>query len=132
MRKVLGFAILVWWISSCNKNNVNHYSLSGAYAGTFHRSGDTSGPSHILITFYEDSFSGTSDKNYYPAICNGTYKVFGDSITIQNLCVFPAFFDWTLIFNGNFAFSMKGDSVNFTRNYGDFAYMPDIYALKKQ
>ena len=132
MKKILGFAILVWWISSCNKNNEHPYPLSGSYAGTFHRTGDTSAPSHIQITFDEDSFSGTSDRNFYPAICNGTYRVFGDSIAIQNLCAFPAFFDWTLIFSGNYAYSMKGDSIYFTRNFGDFAYTPDVYALKKQ
>ena len=132
MRKIFGFVILVWWIVSCNKSNNNVYPLSGTYIGTFHRSGDTSAPSNIQIIFKEDSFSGTSDRTFYPAICNGTYSVFGDSIAIQNLCAFPADFDWTLIFNGNYAFSMQGDSVYFTRNYGDFAYMPDIYALKKQ
>jgi hypothetical protein len=132
MRKVLVFVILVWWISSCNKNNPHPYLLNGTYAGTFHRSGDTSAPSNVQINFYEDSFSGTSDRTFYPAICNGTYRVFGDSIAIQNLCAFPADFDWTFIFNGNFSFSMQGDSVYFTRNYGDFAYMPDVYALKKQ
>jgi hypothetical protein len=133
MSKVLGFVIMVWWISSCNKNSEHpYYFPSGTYAGTFTRSGDTSGPSHIQITFHEDSFSGTSDRNFYPAICNGTYRVFGDSIAIQNLCAFLAFFDWTLIFNGNYQFSIQGDSVYFTRNYGDFAYLPDVYALKKQ
>jgi hypothetical protein len=132
MKKILGFAILVWWISSCNKSIINPNPLSGIYAGTFHRTGDTSAPSHIQITFNEDSFSGRSDRNFYPAICNGTYRIFGDSIAIQNLCDFPADFDWTFIFNGHYAYSMKGDSIYFTRNYGDFAYLPDVYALKKQ
>ena len=99
MRNLFGFAVLLWFISSCNKNNEQLYFLSGTYAGTFHRSGDTSAPSHIKINFYRDSFSGTSDRNFYPAICNGTYEIFGDSIAIQNLCVFPAYFDWTFIFN---------------------------------
>ena len=132
MRKILGFAILVWWISSCNKNNEQLYFLSGTYAGTFHRSGDTAAPSDIKINFYRDSFSGTSDRNFYPAICNGTYRVFGDSIAIQNDCAFPAFLLWIDILSGNFEYSTKGDSIYFTRNYGDFAYMPDVYALKKQ
>ena len=133
MRKVLGFVILLWWITSCNKNNVNPQLLPGTYTGTFHRTGDTSAPAHVQISFYEDSFSGTSDRAFfYPAICHGTYKVFGDSIAVQNLCVFTADFNWSFIFNGHFAFSMKGDSIYFTRNYGDFAYLPDVYALKKQ
>ncbi len=132
MRKIFGFVILVWWISSCNKNNVHPYPLSGTYAGTFHRIGDTSSPSQIQISFYEDSFSGTSDRTFFPAICNGTYRVFGDSIAVRNLCVFPADFDWTLIFNRNYAFSMQGDSIYFSRNDGGFAYLQDVYALKKQ
>jgi hypothetical protein len=132
MRNLLGFAVLLWFISSCNKNNEQVYPLSGIYSGTFHRNGDTSAPSHIQISFYNGSFSGTSDKTFNPAICNGTYRVFSDSIAIINLCAFPAFFDWTLIFNGNYAFNVEGDSVYITRNYGDFAYLPDVYALKKQ
>ncbi len=132
MKRALSIALLVWWIFSCNKTNQNPYPLSGTYNGTFHRSGDTSAPSNIQIIFKEDSFSGTSDKNFNPAICNGIYRVFGDSIAIQNLCAFPAYFNWAYIFNGNYAFSMQDDSVYFTRNYGDFAYLPDVYALKKQ
>ncbi len=132
MRKVLWIAMLFWFISSCNKNNVSPYFLDGTYAGTFHRSVDTSTPTHIQISFYNGSFSGISDHSFNPAICNGTYRVFGDSIAVQNLCAFPAFFDWSLIFNGNYQFSTSGDSVYFTRNYGDFAYLPDVYALKKQ
>jgi hypothetical protein len=93
---------------------------------------ELSGPSHIQITFYEDSFSGMSNESYYPAISNGTYRVFGDSIAIQNLFFFTPNFDYTFIFTGNYAYSSKGDSIYFTRNYGDFTYMPDVYALKKQ
>ncbi len=132
MKNLLGYVILLWFIPSCNKNYINPYHLSGTYAGTFHRSGDTSAPSKIKISFYKDSFIGTSDHNFYPAICNGTYRVFGDSIAIQNDCAFPAFLLWIDIFSGNFEYSTKGDSIYFTRNYGDFTYMPDVYALKKQ
>ena len=133
MRKFLGFAIMVWCISSCNKNNEHLYWLpSGTYEGTFTRSGDTSGPSHIQIIFHKDSFSGTSNRPLYPAICNGTYRFFSDSIAIQNDCAFPAFLLWNDIFSGNFEYSTNGDSIYFTRNYGDFAYMPDVYALKRQ
>jgi hypothetical protein len=133
MRNLFVFAMLCWGFFSCNKNNTNPYPLSGTYVGTFHRTGDTAAPAHVQIIFYEDSFSGTSDRAFfYPAICHGTYMVFGDSIAVQNLCVFTANFDWSFIFGGNFAFNMQADSIYITRNYGDFAYMPDVYALKKQ
>jgi hypothetical protein len=132
MRKVQGIALLVCWISSCNKSNQNAYPLSGTYAGTFHRSGDTISPSHIQITFYQDSFSGKTDRTFYPIICYGTYRIFSDSIAVQDFCVLPAFLAWTDIFSGNYQYSTMGDSIYFTRSYGDLCYLPDIYALKKQ
>jgi hypothetical protein len=132
MRNLFGLAILLWIISSCNKNIEHPLLPAGTYVGTFTRSGVNSAPSHIRITFYEGKFSGTSDRPLYPDICNGTYSFFSGSIAIQNLCAFPAFLLWNDIFSGNFEYSTKSDSIFFTRNYGDFAYMPDVYALKKQ
>jgi hypothetical protein len=101
------------------------------YMGTFFRGGPLIDPSpaNVTLRFKDGKFEGTSSETNYPAICNGTYKVKGSTISFLNECFFPANFDWSFIVAGDFEYELKGDSLKMRRSYEGGNY--DQYMLKK-
>ena len=90
----------------------------GVYTGTFQRQlafggGDAA---NVTIIFSSNTWSGQSDKQNYPALCHGTFKIEKGKIFITNLCVFTADFNWSLIFSGEYDFSLKDDSLEIFHN----------------
>ena len=107
----------------------------GEYIGTFQRQlafggGDTS---HVSITFSSNTWTGVSDKQHYPALCHGTYSIKKDKIIFNNVCIFTADFDGTLILGGEFDFNLDDNLLKFNHNYSGSltdAYN-DCYSLKR-
>jgi hypothetical protein len=132
MRNLLGFAVLLWFISSCNKSNLTAPVLSGTYNGTFTRNfGDSSLSSNLQLIFTGGSYKGTTIGNF-PLICPSNFQITSDSIFFQNPCFLPANIDEAFILIGNYKLHVQGDSLIFSRIMGDFIYEEDIYRLKKQ
>jgi hypothetical protein len=134
MRKLWAILPALILVSTCSKkDSPPQTTIIGVYAGSFERIyGDTGIKRGVSITFSTNKFSGSSDSTHYPAICNGSYAIAGDSINFQNQCDFPANFDWTYILNGKYSLKIKNDSLQISHTYGDFIYEADIYRLKKQ
>ena len=120
---------------SCEDKDINinkNTNLTlGTYKGQFIRSNPNSkfAPSNITLTFTCDKFSGESDKEKYPAICNGTYKITGQEIEFFDACAWTADFDWTYILNGKFTLTTDGRKVEMRRSQNG---QSDSYKLELQ
>ena len=108
---------------ACNNDDDPHININGTYTGTFERSGVLS---NVELDFAENAFTGSSEVNKYPAICNGNYSKTSNEITFSNLCIWTAEFDWTLILDGNWTFDLNGDNLTLIKSNGD------KYILTKQ
>ena len=119
-------------ISSCSEDATTFELLDGTYTGTFGRSGPNARyvSSNVEITFDNQKFEGTSDREKYPAICKGTYKIIGSEIEFVDSCFWTSEFDWTFILAGKFELSWNGEEIIITRSYE--GGVVDVYRLKRQ
>ena len=133
MRHFLAAALsMLLLTTACTKTDQPLPTLSGTYVGTFQRqdAAGTGPVSQVSLTFAGATWSGTSQMPKYPALCNGTYKVTGaDGITFANACFWTAEFDWTLILSERQKLIVRGDEVEFIREWGSHH---DVYKLRKQ
>jgi hypothetical protein len=68
------------------------------------------------MTFSSNTWSGSGDHVKYPALCNGTYKIEGDTIVFENVCVWTAEFDASLILSGKYKLVRTENSIEFNRD----------------
>ena len=119
MKTILLFLTLLTCLAACKKETQNYITVpDGTYVGTFQRElvwaeNDTA---KIKITFLANTWTGSSDKNNYPALCKGTYKIEGDTIIFENQCEWTAEFDWSLILSGKYVIKTKGNTIEFYRD----------------
>lgn len=95
---------------SCDKEKENSPELAfrGSFSGHFHRTGMDTIP--VFLDFAENTYSGYSSRTKYPAICRGSWQTSGTTISFTDSCTWTADFDWTLILNGNYNFSIENDN----------------------
>ena len=118
---VLGLVLMM----RCNKNDDENAQpeISGAYIGIFERNGNTS---NIELNFMNGIYSGESEIEKFPAICNGNYLISNNTIEFENVCVWTAEFDWTLILGENWNYTKENNILIMTKSNGD------KYTLTKQ
>ena len=118
---VLGFVLMM----RCNKNDDENAQseISDAYIGIFERNGNTS---NVELNFMNGIYSGESEIEKFPAICNGNYSVSNNTIEFENACVWTAEFDWTLILGENWNYTKENNILIMTKSNGD------KYTLTKQ
>ncbi|KYP12988.1 hypothetical protein, partial [Flavihumibacter sp. CACIAM 22H1] len=106
--------------------------LEGAYSGTFKRYHDpVNKTAAIRLVFEKNTWTGTSNLPHYPALHKGNYRITeSSSFYVENTAGWTADFDWTLILDGNYILHQVGDSLVFTKSYGNGNV--DVYKLKKQ
>lgn len=122
---VLMCALIVF--SSCDKANTESNGLYGVYKGYFSRTGNDT--SLVDLEFTGGNFSGSSNRNKYPAICRGSFDIEENRISFHDSCAWTADFDWSLILNGdyNISFNQEGTvRIWRTTNAGT-----DEYLLRK-
>lgn len=135
MRRIT-ISALVALLVACNKsNNTMDTPLSppqgAVYKGTFRRVGTGNEfISAVSLAFMGNGWTGTSQFQKYPALCNGTYRGNDHELIFENGCVWTAEFDWTLILAGSYQLTVDGDSLVLLKSYG--AGFSDVYRLKKQ
>jgi len=115
--------------SACSKNNDNNTpgDFSGAYVGTFSRTGmDTA---NVRLNIGNGIFSGQSDRVKYPAICHGSYSQGDNTITFVDSCTWTADFDWSLILNGTYNISYPDNTL--IRIWRTSGAITDEYLLRK-
>jgi hypothetical protein len=120
MRKIVWFGCCLISFLGCNKEGQNiSKNIDGVYIGTFQRVlvWSDSDTAKISLTFSSGTWTGTSDKVKYPALCNGTYSIMGDTIIFENGCAWTAEFDWSLILSGKYGLKMDGNTIEISRDY---------------
>ena len=131
MLTVLTVLLFTLVLTSCKKKKHYNRAIDGVWKGTFERQGSIDpGTAQVTLELLDHGFNGTTDRENYPAICNGTFYIqSGDKAVFENKCAWTANFEWTYILNGDYEISKTGDSLYITRTIGDFT---DVYKLKKQ
>ncbi|MGE5108793.1 MAG: hypothetical protein ACM3H8_14720 [Sphingobacteriales bacterium] len=129
--KLLVAVIFSAVLAGCKKSE-DTTILDGVYAGTFYRSHPWSDTATVILNFSGNHFTGQSNKNYYPAICSGTYTVTGNKIHFENSCPWTANFDWSFILSNDFSFTVNGKKLEMVRSYDGIIFYSDNYQLTKQ
>ena len=115
------FSILTFlFFLSCEKEEINNEKFpDGTYIGTFQREPVWSegATASITLTFSSNKWSGSGEREKYPALCRGTYSIKGDTIIFENECPWTAEFDWSLILSGKYLLTKTRDTIEFSRNY---------------
>ena len=123
---ILGAIVILFLALSCSESddtNNPQPELNGNYTGIFERNGITS---IVQLNLENGTFSGDSNIDRFPEICNGNYSVSDNTIAFENECVFTADFDWTLILGDNWNYSLTDEVLMLTKSNGD------TYILNKQ
>jgi hypothetical protein len=125
MRKPGWAFLFVFLFVSCAKDTEPSGDLNGTYNGSYLRTGDQEDAGAVRMVFVADIFSGETTASQLN-ICNGNYKIFGDSINFQNLC------SGNNLLDGNYKMKQAGDSLYFTRVSMGTPQYADYFILKKQ
>ena len=125
MKKILWVAGLLIILYSCDKTETQPY-LDGRYIGIFHRTGmDTA---LINILFDGSRFEGSSNRQNYPAICSGSFRLEENSIFFTDSCMWTANFDWSLILAGSYNINTSDGTVRIWKTNGT---VTDEYLLRQ-
>ena len=90
------------------------------------------GTSEVTLTFTDQHYSGTSQRENYPAICTGNYSVRGNKAEFSDMCNWIQNVHPTLILDGEYEIIINGDSVVLNQAYGDIGFYMNEYKLVKQ
>ncbi|MEL6535971.1 MAG: hypothetical protein AAFQ98_11190 [Bacteroidota bacterium] len=122
--KVMSAITFLLVATACNESNLNNLSVpDGEYSGVFERNGTRV---NVELSFDNGVYSGASETEKFPAICDGEYSVANQQIQFSNECIWTTEFDWTLILDGSWEYTLEGNSLVMTKENGD------SYTLTKQ
>jgi len=127
--------ILLLATSSCEEKSDDKTILEGTYSGTFTNwNNDPAANTVILsgqttVTFTNNTYTSTGNDNKIPAGGSGTFKIEENFVNFVDRNVWTANFDWNLILNGSYTYSMKGDSLFLLKTLGYNHYQ---YELKRK
>ena len=122
----LVLVLILFTILSCKKEvevleeveTIETITIYGNYTGTFFRDGIYS---NVELAFNDWEFTGTSETDNFPAICNGSYTLSDSVVSFQNKCSYTANFDWTLILSGNWNYTLNDNVLKLNNfNGGEF------------
>lgn len=128
-------AVLPVILQSCNFNDekTSEPDLTGTYSGTFtveYQNGEVlSNP--VTVSFMEDNtYQSSGNANYIPAGGSGTYEVDDSQIIFKDTNYWTANFDWNLILDGEYDYSLTGNQLILTaQKNGEALYR---YELTKE
>ena len=132
MKKIIFILALISLLGCEKVEQSNRQFENGTYIGTFQRSNNNT--ANITIIIDSNNWSGISNLEKYPALCNGTYSIIGDSILFTNDCVWTTEFDWSLILKGKYEFKEDGNTIEISKKYYSEGDVTDIdkYIITRQ
>jgi len=136
MKRLVIFSLLILTLLtgliSCKKSTSNSVFPNGTYHGTFQRLSSGKGDiSNVTIVFNDNKWVGQSDKQRYPALCEGSFQISAiNEITFSNSCAWTSDFDWSLILDNEYTVQVVGDKYIMTQNFDNWT--KNIYTLTKQ
>lgn len=116
MRSILFVISLLWILTSCQKSENVTSQPNGKYSGVFtvtYPNGATHSNS-VTVNFSssDKSFNCSGNRNdYYPAGGSGSYKIENSKIVFSDTNIWTANFDWNLILNGSYNYTMNGTQL---------------------
>jgi hypothetical protein len=124
----------VVFMGSCSKTLLQPNSVEGTYKGQFELKNTDSaqampGSGAVTVNFTATDYKASANSNYIPAGGAGTYSVRKDSIDFKDDSMHTANFDWNLLLNGTYRYTVKGDSIMLSKELGTQIY---LYKLKKE
>lgn len=108
--------LLITMVGCSDDDDIIQSNINGNYVGIFERNGNTS---NVVLTFTNGTFNGQSAIEKFPALCNGTFAISGNTITFTNECVWTADFDWSLILSNQWDFSLNNNVLIMIKSNGD-------------
>jgi hypothetical protein len=125
----LVFILCISSLISC-QDDENHTfeKLSGQlFTGTFYGSTPLTKQSPIAVTlsFESNRFSGESENQVSPIICEGTYLLTQQEIQFKNECTNEGVFK----LSGTYSYKKSGDSLSIQRSYNGIM---EVYQLIKR
>ncbi len=109
-------AICISLMSCDNDTNTVENNVNGNYIGVFERNGRTS---NVTLTLNNGSWVGESAIDKFPALCNGIYTTSSGAILFENVCPWTAQFDWTLILDDNWNYTLNNNTLILTKSNED-------------
>lgn len=127
-------AIVSFAINSCSSDDEpSTPNLTGTYSGTFrveYQNGESfSNP--VEVSFMsENKYNSSGNDKYIPAGGSGTYEVNESIIEFKDINYWTANFDWNLILNGEYEYSLTGDQLTLSAHKNEMGLY--IYELNKE
>lgn len=84
----------------------------------------------VTVTLEDGKFLCTGNANRIPVGGQGSYSISGNKIVFVSEGFYTADFDWNLILNGTYEYTLEGDKLTFGANKNDVGYYE--YALVKE
>lgn len=136
MKKFISFFSLILILNSCTQDDDITQNLNGTYSGIFtvKYSDDTTHSNSVTVNFsgmnkYISSGNGNTN-DFFPAGGSGTYKIEDSKIIFSDTNAWLANFDWNLILNGEYNFSMNQNQLIISANKNNVGFYK--YELKKE
>ena len=112
------------FIACSNDDDTTDRSFNGTYTGTFsvtYENGDTfSNP--VSVTFNgQDNYSSTGNSSRIPAGGSGTYVKENTTISFHDINTWTADFDWNLVLDGTYDYSLTGTHLIISAHKNDLA-----------
>lgn len=114
MKKLFLIGLCIFF-SSCSDDDT-YSDINGNYTGFFER-GERTG--EVSLSFNDGIYTGATEFAKFPAICEGNYVVNNNTISFSNVCIWTAEFDWSLILNGDWRFTLQDNELILTNKIGD-------------
>lgn len=122
-------------LNSCNDDELNQ-NLNGNYSGIFtvKYSDGTTFSNNVTVTFNEkNNYSSSGNGNiydFYPAGGSGTYEKGKSTIIFYDINGWYANFDWNLILNGEYEYSINENELTISANKNNVGFYK--YELTKE
>lgn len=118
---VFGIAVL-----SCNTDDVEE-TVEGSFEGVFTvtYSNNETFSNSVEVTINNGIYSSTAGPDRLPAGGTGTYEILSNTITFEDEGVWTADFDWNLILNGAYSYTLSGNKLILSaekNNVGTYTY----------
>ena len=125
--------VIAFTACDTNDNSTLIHIPNGNYTGIFTvkytNGGTISNP--VTVTFIEENvYNCTNNADYYPAGGNGTFEINGSTILFNDIGVWTANFDWNLILNGQYDFSLNKNELIISANKNNVGFYK--YELTKE
>jgi hypothetical protein len=137
MMKLKGLILLVVVsvFSSCSKELIVSKNVDGTYRGVFEientdpAANSTPITADVWVNLKGINYNSTGSVNGISAGASGKYFIKKDVITFTDILMHTANFDWSLLLNGSYTYTIKDDQIVLSKKAGNNTY---TYRLKKQ